>query len=269
MRTLIRWATRLYPRSWRDRYGPEFDALLGDIHPSWRDLFNVVGLALATRGNDVMGGVLTTAAVPPRALSIRLPAAVSLATHLTVLTVVIVASRIYISPIALSMPAAPQPPPAPHPPAELTDPRVFPMMYSSLPFALAGNYEIASTHVVEGVGIYFPILADAGTIDRRRNPLRRVWPGDALESNIFRRVLPKFPPGVVEQGAVSIVAEYLIGTNGSVTVIRISGPVLFANAARSALEAWLYRPMRFENHAVEIVSRVEVRFDSSLANAAR
>ena len=42
MRQLIRWTTRLYPAPWRDRYGAELDALVEDIQPQWKDLFNVL-----------------------------------------------------------------------------------------------------------------------------------------------------------------------------------------------------------------------------------
>jgi len=42
MRQLIRWMARLYPAAWRERYAAEFDALLEDMRPKWRDLFNVL-----------------------------------------------------------------------------------------------------------------------------------------------------------------------------------------------------------------------------------
>jgi LPS O-antigen subunit length determinant protein (WzzB/FepE family) len=42
MRQLIRWTTRLYPAPWRRRYGEELDALIEDIRPQWKDLFNVL-----------------------------------------------------------------------------------------------------------------------------------------------------------------------------------------------------------------------------------
>jgi uncharacterized protein involved in exopolysaccharide biosynthesis len=42
MRQLIRWAARLYPAAWRERYGEELDALVEDIQPQWEDLFNVL-----------------------------------------------------------------------------------------------------------------------------------------------------------------------------------------------------------------------------------
>jgi hypothetical protein len=49
MTTLIRLAVRLYPAWWRRRYGREFDALLADLSPGWRDLFDVTLGALTMR----------------------------------------------------------------------------------------------------------------------------------------------------------------------------------------------------------------------------
>jgi LPS O-antigen subunit length determinant protein (WzzB/FepE family) len=42
MQRLIRWTARLYPAPWRERYGEELDALVEDIQPQWKDLFNVL-----------------------------------------------------------------------------------------------------------------------------------------------------------------------------------------------------------------------------------
>src|SRR5713101_6289550 len=47
MRNLIRFAAWLYPPRWRRRYGVEFDALLEDVRPGWRELLNVLKGALA------------------------------------------------------------------------------------------------------------------------------------------------------------------------------------------------------------------------------
>ena len=44
-----RWIARvaaLYPRSWREEYGNEFDALLDDVKPGWRVFANVLGGAM-------------------------------------------------------------------------------------------------------------------------------------------------------------------------------------------------------------------------------
>ena len=47
MKRVIRFIVGLYPARWRRRYGAEFDALLGDITPGWRDFFDVLKGALA------------------------------------------------------------------------------------------------------------------------------------------------------------------------------------------------------------------------------
>lgn len=47
MRRLLRFLVRLYPRDWRARYESEFEALLEDAGPRWRDLGDVVWGALA------------------------------------------------------------------------------------------------------------------------------------------------------------------------------------------------------------------------------
>jgi hypothetical protein len=205
------------------------------------------------------------------ALHSRLAVVIAVVTHAMVLSFIMVASSAYVAPIPWNRPPAPSPPPSPLPPADITDPRVFrdvPEVYSSLPLRLSGNGSTLFTSVVEGVGIYFPPLPDMGTIDRRRNPIRRVWPGHALEASITRRVVPQYPSGPHVQEVVSVFLEYLIGTDGSVKVLRTSGPTLFANAARAAIERWEYRPARFEDGIIEVVSRVEVRFDGDLTNAA-
>jgi hypothetical protein len=46
MRTLVRWAARLYPAAWRKRYGVEMDALLEDAGAGGGDLWDIVRGAL-------------------------------------------------------------------------------------------------------------------------------------------------------------------------------------------------------------------------------
>src|ERR1022692_1771111 len=46
MKTLVRWAARLYPAAWRARYGDEMDALLEDVGPGSGDLWDIVRGAL-------------------------------------------------------------------------------------------------------------------------------------------------------------------------------------------------------------------------------
>jgi len=40
---------KLYPRSWRERYGPEFDALLEEVQPAWREFTDVLEGAIKMR----------------------------------------------------------------------------------------------------------------------------------------------------------------------------------------------------------------------------
>jgi uncharacterized protein involved in exopolysaccharide biosynthesis len=42
MKQWVRLATRIYPAAWRRRYGAEFDALVEDASPGWRDVFDVL-----------------------------------------------------------------------------------------------------------------------------------------------------------------------------------------------------------------------------------
>lgn len=46
MRSWIRLIARLYPKDWRQRYGTEFDALLEDARPRWRDGLDILWGAL-------------------------------------------------------------------------------------------------------------------------------------------------------------------------------------------------------------------------------
>jgi hypothetical protein len=46
VRRLNRFAFRLYPAAWRERYGAEFNALLDDVNPRWWDVLDVLRGAL-------------------------------------------------------------------------------------------------------------------------------------------------------------------------------------------------------------------------------
>ena len=61
MRRTIRWAARLYPRNWRERYGEEFDALLEEAGAGPMELMDVLGGAVKMqlgRGNYVKFGAV-------------------------------------------------------------------------------------------------------------------------------------------------------------------------------------------------------------------
>lgn len=69
---LLRLASLLYPRAWRDRYGDEFQALLDDTHPPrWRDLLDLTNGALLMQLENwkrpviaVLAGVAIAIALP-------------------------------------------------------------------------------------------------------------------------------------------------------------------------------------------------------------
>jgi len=46
MKTILRAVSHLYPRAWRQRYGEEFDALIDDLAPRWRDVIDTIAGAL-------------------------------------------------------------------------------------------------------------------------------------------------------------------------------------------------------------------------------
>jgi hypothetical protein len=46
MKRWVALAARLYPAAWRARYGQEFEALLEDLEPGWRELADVAGGAV-------------------------------------------------------------------------------------------------------------------------------------------------------------------------------------------------------------------------------
>lgn len=265
MKRALKFLARLYPARWRDRYGAEFDALLDDISPNFRDLGDVLGDVLRVRMTSAMHACLATAS--PR--TFRLPVMASLSVHALLITLVLLTIWGRAATIPLSL-VTPQPPPVPDPPPQVADTRVFPnapSLYSSLPLRIPAPGNTLRLYVDDGVGINFLPLPDIGAKYQQGNVEWRVWPGQALESLIIRRALPEYPRGANTRDAVSVFVEYLITLNGSVKVLRVSGPEPFREAAQSAIQRWVYRPPRYEDHPCEIVSRVEVRFDGELARS--
>lgn len=89
MKRLLRLALLLYPRSWRDRYGDEFELLLAQVAPSWRVVLDTASSALVARARS-----LSLEAIRARA---RTLAVVALAIVLPTTTLVVVAVLKYIA----------------------------------------------------------------------------------------------------------------------------------------------------------------------------
>jgi hypothetical protein len=268
MRTSIRWAARLYPATWRNRYGAEFDALLEDMSPSLGDLCDVLGDVLRVWAITSFDACLMLAPASP--MNLRVPVLASLTAHVVMITLLLFALSGHVATMTLRV-VAPVPPPAPEPPPQVTDARVFPdaqTLYSSLPIKMLAQGDRSPLYVDDGVGINFLSLPDIGAVYRQGNTQWRVWPGQALERFIIRRLLPEYPPGTNTAGAASVFVEYLITRDGSVKVLRTSGPALFTRAAQAAIEHWVYRPLEYDNRPCEVVTRLEVRFASEFAHSA-
>jgi hypothetical protein len=78
MKHHLRWAARLYPRVWRERYGEEFAALLEDVRPTWRDAGDIVLGAFKVHLST--GGSFLKLAAVMAAVGVVLGAAASLTT---------------------------------------------------------------------------------------------------------------------------------------------------------------------------------------------
>ena len=76
MRRLMRLAARLYPAAWRVRYGAEFEALLEDMEPRWRDVWNVVGGATNMQMTTWTGWKMVAALGAAGAIAMAVAAAV-------------------------------------------------------------------------------------------------------------------------------------------------------------------------------------------------
>ena len=118
----------------------------------------------------------------------------------------------------------------------------------------------------EKAGVASSILAPGTTVSTQ------VLKVPIAHSGVFvaygcEHVLPEYPRGTNTRGPVSVFVEYLITKEGSVKVLRTSGPMPFTTAAQSAIERWVYQPLWFENRSCEVVSRIEVRFDSEFAQS--
>ncbi|PYT68459.1 MAG: hypothetical protein DMG39_21060 [Acidobacteria bacterium] len=234
-----------------------------NISPCLADLFDVLADVLRLRMTTSIDTCLMT--VPTMAL--RLPVVVSLTAHGLMIALVLLAVWGHATTMPLHV-VAPLPPSTPDPPPLVTDARVFPnalTLYSSLPLKMPAQGGALPVYVADGVGINFLSLPDIGATYRQGNAEWRVWPGQALETFIVRRWLPEYPHGTDARGAVSVFLEYLITRDGSVKVLRTSGPPAFTGAAQSAIERWIYQPLECENRPCEVVTRLEVRFNSEFA----
>jgi protein TonB len=86
--------------------------------------------------------------------------------------------------------------------------------------------------------------------------------GEVKPPVLVRRVEPRYPPLAIQtrtQGVVQI--ECVIGVDGRVSNMQVvSGPALLIQAAMNAVREWRYRPTMLNDDPVEVIMRVDVRF---------
>ena len=89
--------------------------------------------------------------------------------------------------------------------------------------------------------------------------------GNAQQMNLIEKVTPAYPPEAKEQriqGKVTFTAN--IGKDGRVMSLElISGDPILAEAARQAVQQWVYRPTLLNGEPVEVVTQIDVNFTLS------
>jgi protein TonB len=86
--------------------------------------------------------------------------------------------------------------------------------------------------------------------------------GNAQASNLIRKVTPVYPALAKQariQGTVRF--QVTIGTDGAVRSLQlISGHPLLVEAARNAVQQWVYQPTLVNATPVEVITTVDVNF---------
>jgi TonB family protein len=89
--------------------------------------------------------------------------------------------------------------------------------------------------------------------------------GNAQQMNLIEKVTPAYPPEAKEQriqGNVQFTAT--IGKDGRVMSLElISGDPILAEAARQAVQQWVYRPTLLNGEPVEVLTQIDVNFTLS------
>jgi TonB family protein len=89
--------------------------------------------------------------------------------------------------------------------------------------------------------------------------------GNVEASNLVQKVQPVYPPDAKAnriQGAVRFTV--VIGKDGRVqTVTLVSGDPVLAQAAKEAVQQWIYKPTLLNGDPVEVVTQVDVNFTLS------
>jgi TonB family protein len=86
--------------------------------------------------------------------------------------------------------------------------------------------------------------------------------GDAQADNIVQKVQPIYPPEAKAERIQGLVLfTVIIGKDGTVqNITLVSGDPVLAQAAREAVQKWVYKPTLLNGDPVEVVTQVKVNF---------
>jgi TonB family protein len=101
------------------------------------------------------------------------------------------------------------------------------------------------------------------TISLENGPPQRIRVGgNAQQANLVEKVIPRYPAQAKQdhvEGKVRF--SVLIGKDGHVQNVElISGEPVLADAAKEAVEKWVYKPTLLNGQAVEVLTQVDVNF---------
>jgi TonB family protein len=86
--------------------------------------------------------------------------------------------------------------------------------------------------------------------------------GNVQAANLIKKAVPKYPKEAKKagiQGAVRF--QVILSTDGTVQSLQlVSGHPLLVDAARGAIQQWVYRPTLLNGEPVEVVTTVDVNF---------
>ena len=114
----------------------------------------------------------------------------------------------------------------------------------------------------EKTGSIITISLDTGSGE---SPKRIRVGGNAQAANLIQKVIPPYPAESKAnrvQGTVRFTV--IIGKDGTVkSVALVSGDPVLAQAAKDAVQKWVYRPTLLNGDPVEVMTQVDVNFTLS------
>jgi len=86
--------------------------------------------------------------------------------------------------------------------------------------------------------------------------------GNVQAANLITKVVPAYPAKARHAGVQGTVRfQAIIGRDGHVQNLKlVSGPPELVDAARDAVQQWVYKPTTLEGEPVEVVTTIEVNF---------